>query len=73
MLAYENYRDVVLYGVKDNSENAKLMNHLLLLAKFMIYRCKISGGECLFNVFKRDLSLQIKLGNLPSLRIPICT
>ena len=42
----------VLFGVYKKGEDFKILNHLILLAKFYIYKCKLSGVNPLLQVFK---------------------
>ena len=42
----------VLFGVYRKGEDFKFLNHLILSAKFYLYKCKLSGVNLSLQVFK---------------------
>ena len=48
----------VLFGVYNKGEDFKILNHLILSAKFYIYKCKLSGVNPSLQVFKVKVLLR---------------
>ena len=46
----------ILFGLQEDNEHAKLLNHIILLAKKYIYECKLNRKHIIIPVF--DIKLR---------------
>ena len=45
----------VLFGILNAGEDFVIVNHLILMAKFYIYRCKLNGAKPAMRVLKTKI------------------
>ena len=51
----------VLFGKFDNDKDFMVINHILLLAKLFIYRCKLDNTKPSLEVFKAKLKATLNI------------
>ena len=50
----------VLFGIFNSGEDFVIVNHLILVAKFYFYRCKLNGDKPAMRVLKTKIDAQYR-------------
>ena len=53
--------EIVLFGFKEKTNMSKSINLIILLIKYVIYRCKVQGNHVSFNAIKAEIKKRYEL------------